>query len=522
MNINPDANAFPSIPQSIKIESQENLDSLQQNIPETTKARFINRDFSKLTNKATLLSTAGRAFFAGSGMTLGIALASMVTTATVALTPAGWILAGAAVGLAVIGLSILLYRHHELKSQGLNTDLKAELIVAFGTFCTTLAISSLISLGTALIFLLEGASTALTAVSHIGMVSSSIFALTMAGSEEFERKHSYPLIESQDDAKFVFKEEYAVIDTDAKGKPHLLIRTQEATEKLVQLAQQAQDLDNPKRNEALCQLADMHLNGNEENNVLENATRARELYQIAALNGDPWAQFSLAQIYDKGQGIQQDSNLANQLFLQAAAAGHVGAQITLARRYEKGQGIEQNEQEAITWYKKAALAGKSKEFFKEQGEAQCLMANRYAQGEGVEQDESQASEYFLRAAQDGHLVAQVEIAKRYENGIGLKQDVSEAIKWYTTAAQTEKYKRPAADNYLKAAKLAELLKDQKLATNLYEKAAWQDDTVAQAEMAKRFENNTGLAHEYSPLEREEIAKKWKEVLSGKRSVRDVY
>ena len=94
--------------------------------------------------------------------------------------------------------------------------------------------------------------------------------------------------------------------------------------------------------------------------------------------------------FDKGQ-----SNKANfDNCLVAAEQGEAYAQYNLALMYDKGQGVTQDYKQAVKWYRKAAEQGKAN--------AQHNLGVAYEQGIGVKQDKKLAHMWFNIAASSGH------------------------------------------------------------------------------------------------------------------------
>lgn len=58
-------------------------------------------------------------------------------------------------------------------------------------------------------------------------------------------------------------------------------------------------------------------------------------------------QYQLGIKYAEGRGVVQDSSRAAQLFEAAAKAGHSGAQTALGWMYEQGRGVEKNYEAAL-------------------------------------------------------------------------------------------------------------------------------------------------------------------------------
>jgi uncharacterized protein len=74
--------------------------------------------------------------------------------------------------------------------------------------------------------------------------------------------------------------------------------------------------------------------------------------------------------------------------------------------------------------------------FAEQGDvvAQVNMGNSYRDGEGVPKDDNEAIKWFRRAAESGSASGQNNLGWMYENGRGVQSDIVEAYKWYLLGA----------------------------------------------------------------------------------------
>lgn len=66
---------------------------------------------------------------------------------------------------------------------------------------------------------------------------------------------------------------------------------------------------------------------------------------------------AIADIYEDGEGVEDDPAIAIQYYRMAAEAGDSYAQSTLANAYTIGRDVEQSEEFALFWYKKAAEQG---------------------------------------------------------------------------------------------------------------------------------------------------------------------
>jgi hypothetical protein len=80
-------------------------------------------------------------------------------------------------------------------------------------------------------------------------------------------------------------------------------------------------------------------------------------FESAAEKGDPLSQVLLAGIYSEGVGaVQKDSAKAAYWYLRAANQGDDGSQFSVGEMYEKGEGVMQDFIEAYKWFNIAAVA----------------------------------------------------------------------------------------------------------------------------------------------------------------------
>ncbi len=119
-----------------------------------------------------------------------------------------------------------------------------------------------------------------------------------------------------------------------------------------------------------------------------------QIIRPLAEQGDPVAQFGLAEIYRRGQCVSESVGEAWKWYRLSrekgtsdaelrwhqlgAKQGIAEAQTILGRMYESGRGVKQDYREAMKWYRQAA----------EQGDAaaQSSLGALYAKGHGVIQD----------------------------------------------------------------------------------------------------------------------------------------
>ena len=89
---------------------------------------------------------------------------------------------------------------------------------------------------------------------------------------------------------------------------------------------------------------------------------AVKIIQPSAVQGEAWAQHSLAHLYLRGQGVAQDYAESVKWFRLAARQGNVHSQTMLGRMYENGEGVVQDYVKAHSWYNLAASKGQPAAF----------------------------------------------------------------------------------------------------------------------------------------------------------------
>jgi localization factor PodJL len=102
------------------------------------------------------------------------------------------------------------------------------------------------------------------------------------------------------------------------------------------------------------------------------------------------------------------------------------AQYRLASLYERGQGIDRNRVEAVNWYQRAA----------DQGNVNAMHNLAVMMSEGVEgpPDHDKALQWFLAAGHYGVRDSQYNLGVIYARGLGPAQDLPESYKWFAIAA----------------------------------------------------------------------------------------
>ena len=143
----------------------------------------------------------------------------------------------------------------------------------------------------------------------------------------------------------------------------------------------------------------------------------------AVRNGDPVAlhdyALELLQSGEKAKGVQ--------MLRDAAGRGLVMADYRIAKLYERGEGVPRDMSASRSWTEKAAVGGNIK--------AMHDLAVFYAEGDAGPQSYAAAVEWFRQASDHGLVDSQYNLAVLYEQGLGLSQDKPEAAYWYEVAGR---------------------------------------------------------------------------------------
>ena len=85
-----------------------------------------------------------------------------------------------------------------------------------------------------------------------------------------------------------------------------------------------------------------------------NLGTALKVWLAAAEAGDPEAQTTLGEIFERGMGVPADYEAAASWYRRAADKDYSRAAINLGTLYEKGLGVTQDSTQALSWYRRAA------------------------------------------------------------------------------------------------------------------------------------------------------------------------
>lgn len=206
---------------------------------------------------------------------------------------------------------------------------------------------------------------------------------------------------------------------------------------------------------------------------------AAKYYKLAADANFSPAQYELAMLYSRGDGVQINFKEAFRLFYLAAtnvSMPYPGAYTCLGLLFYEGVGTERNLEESIKWYRKGAEAGDS--------EAMYCLGLSYQKGEGVPQSDIEAVKWFQLATDEGHAYAANNLGYMYAIGKGVNKDLNKAGILYLQAAKEGSSKAQYTVGLWFLEGLFNFPKNEKEALFWLKKAASQGDTNAQIKIAE--------------------------------------
>lgn len=143
----------------------------------------------------------------------------------------------------------------------------------------------------------------------------------------------------------------------------------------------------------------------------------------AAQSGDLTAQYELALQRLAGGRTQEGVTMLR----RAADRGFAMAQYRLAKLYERGEGVQTDLAVARQWTERAAASGNRR--------AMHDLGVYFARGEGAPLDEAAAFRWFRQAAELGVADSQYNLGVLYQQGRGVNASASEALFWFLVAAR---------------------------------------------------------------------------------------
>jgi hypothetical protein len=181
---------------------------------------------------------------------------------------------------------------------------------------------------------------------------------------------------------------------------------------------------------------------------------------------------------------QQDFATAHAELLSLAEAGDAQAQFYLAELYWRGNGVAKDDFQAVRWYRPAAEQGLA--------DAQFSLGYMYHWGAGVDLNLASAAYWYGLAADQGDPYARVNLAGLYHRHYVEAPDPGAALRLYRQAASTLRERAARADVTAQVM-LGSMYKgglgmdiDLQVAATLFRAAADAGVAVAQYEVAELF------------------------------------
>jgi len=232
-------------------------------------------------------------------------------------------------------------------------------------------------------------------------------------------------------------------------------------------------------------------------------------FESAAKLGSSEAQVKLAFLYEEGLGVTKKYNEALYWYRNAANAGNPNAMMSIANFYANGFGVNEDMILAVNWLRKSAKEGQNS-FLIYDGE----MLTFSTKNKQLKKKITQAQEYFRRKAEQGDVIAQVNLGYMYFNLlIGVSENTrasySQAEGWFLKAAEKGNVTAQRLLGYMSEFELI-TERNQIQAEKWYQLAASQGNASSQYRLASIYAG--AVSWKYSPEKSVPvnftIAKKW--------------
>ena len=227
--------------------------------------------------------------------------------------------------------------------------------------------------------------------------------------------------------------------------------------------------------------------------------KAAEWFARAVKQNHKYAQYSLAGLYYRGQGVEQDYRQARNLYRCSAVQENPYASYELAKMYRDGIGAEPDEQQAATYFEAAFRGFLALESKSHDDKLQYRLGQMFYTGTGTKKEETKAVEFWQKAARLGNANAQYSLASHWlKTGTG---DLQQALEWIQKAAEGENTAAmySLGKLYLEGQVVPP---DIKRAIELLEKAALKEHDYAAYRLGRlylsgeKIEKNVDLAMEW--------------------------
>ena len=163
--------------------------------------------------------------------------------------------------------------------------------------------------------------------------------------------------------------------------------------------------------------------------------------------GNKFAQYSLANLYYYGNGVEKDLSQAFWWYRKSSEQGQPYASYAVAQMYSKGEYVAENKETAQRYYK-AALSGFLELESKDQADDNLYykLGAMYKNGLGTEIDIPKAIEYFEKSTEN--MWSTYQLGRLYLFGAEeLEKDKEKAVEWLTKSANDgNEYAQNMLDN----------------------------------------------------------------------------
>ncbi len=138
---------------------------------------------------------------------------------------------------------------------------------------------------------------------------------------------------------------------------------------------------------------------------------------------------SLSDEFQLGQKAFQNGNIEKAInhWRPIASKGNSLAQYKLGVLYEKGNGVDQNSAESFYWWKLAASNGHAR--------SQYHLGILYYQGKGTEKNFDNAASWIKKSAENGDKFAHVTLGLFYLDGHGVNKNLINSYMWLEIASK---------------------------------------------------------------------------------------
>ena len=174
--------------------------------------------------------------------------------------------------------------------------------------------------------------------------------------------------------------------------------------------------------------------------ITEYLSKAKDdqIHKIAvALGVDKFAQYSLGNLYYYGNGVERDLSQAFLWYQKSSSQGQPYASYSIAQMYNKGEYVSQSEENAQRYYKNA-LSGFLELESKDQADDNLYykLGSMFKKGLGTDIDMDKAIDYFKRSAEMNNTNAKRTLALEYISGKHLELDIENGLEMLTECADS--------------------------------------------------------------------------------------